>query len=210
MKVHEVLNIAIYQLQNNFMLSEEEKYIILNSPTEYFDKTFNCLIQSKNKYYSGIEKDGINPFHANTYCVFLYWMSRFFSENGQKNIADKIYYLNKMLNSVDLYHEIKLPNIWLCEHPLGTVIGRGIFGDKFFFMQRCGIGHNKGIYPLIGNNVRMFFDSKIIGNSHIGNNVVVAATTYIKDQNVPDNVIVFGQSPKLVFKPNTVEDTIWK
>lgn len=210
METEDILEVTICQLRNNFRLSDEENDFILNSSTEYFEKTINCLTQSKNKYYSNVEKEGLNPFHANTYCVFLYWMSRHFSEAGQKNIADKVYYLNKMLNSVDLYHEIKLPDIWLCEHPLGTVIGRGTFGDKFFFMQRCGIGHNKGIYPVIGNNVRMFFDSKIIGNSHIGNNVVVAATTYIKDQNVPDNVIVFGQSPNLIFKPNNVEDTIWK
>ena len=137
-------------------------------------------------------------------------MSRFFSEAGQKRLADKIYYLNKLLNSVDLYHEVNLPDIWLCEHPLGTVIGRGTFGVRFFFMQRCSIGHNHGIYPVLGNNVRMFFDSKIIGNSHIGNNVVISATSYIKDQDVPDDVIVFGQSPNLVFKPNTMEDTIWK
>ena len=56
----------------------------------------------------------------------------------------------------------------------------------------------------------MFFDSKIIGNSHVGNNVVISAMTYIKDQDVPSDVIVFGQSPNLIFKPNNLEDTIWK
>lgn len=209
MTCDEILKITINQLKNIFCLTQEEDNLIQDSEKIYFEETLKCLSNSKNKYYSNIEINGINPFHANSYCVFLYWMSHFFSESGNKQLADKIYYLNKMLNCVDLYHEIKLPEIWLCEHPLGSVIGRGTCGDKFFFMQRCSVGQNKGIYPIIGKNVTMFQNSTIIGNSHIGNNVVVAATTYIKDQDVPDNVIVFGQSPTLVFKPNTVKDTIW-
>ena len=211
MNADEILTVTIHQLENNFLLSDDEKSAIFTSPKDYFEQTVLCLSESRNKYYTNVKQGGgVNPFHANSYCVFLYWMSHWFSVHNQKTIADKIYYMNKMLNSVDLYHEVELPEIWLCEHPLGTVIGRGKFGNRFFFTQRCGIGHNKGIYPVIGNNVRMFFDSKIIGNSHIGDNVVVSATAYIKDQDVPDNVIVFGQSPNLIFKPNTVEDSVWK
>lgn len=41
----------------------------------------------------------------------------------------------------------------------------------------------------------------IIGNSHIGSNVTVGAGAIIKDQNVPDNVYVFGESPNLIIKP---------
>lgn len=205
-----ILNLTIQQLWNNFLLSKEEKDVILDFSKDYFERAKACLSQSKNKYYESVNNEGINPYHSNSYCVFLYWMSRCFSQNGYNNIADKIYYLNKMLNCIDLYHEIQMPDIWLCEHPLGTIIGRGTFGNRFFFMQRCGIGHNHGIYPIIGDNVKMFFDSKVIGNSHIGSNVIISAMTYIKDQDVPDNVIVFGQSPDLVFKPNNLEDTIWK
>lgn len=210
MKVDELLKVTINQLTNMFMLSDEEKSVILNYSKYYFDQTVECLVKSKNKYYVNVLEDGINPYHANSYCVFLYWMSRFFSENNRKDIADKIYYLNKQLNSVDLYHEVKLPDIWLCDHPLGSVIGRGTFGSKFFFLQGCSVGNNHGLYPSLGDNVRMFLNSTIIGNCKIGNNVVVAASTLIKDQDVPDNVIVFGHSPNLIFKPNTIEDTIWK
>ena len=43
MKADEIINITTQQLQNNFMLSDEEKSVVLNSPTEYFEKTVNCL-----------------------------------------------------------------------------------------------------------------------------------------------------------------------
>ncbi|TEB40985.1 transferase, partial [Flavobacterium circumlabens] len=32
-----------------------------------------------------------------------------------------------MLNSCDLFYEVNLPDIFFLDHPLGTVIGRGVF-----------------------------------------------------------------------------------
>lgn len=149
----------------------------------------------------------INPFHANTYSVFLYWMSRYLSVHGELETADKIYYLNKSLNCVELYHEVVLPSIWFCEHPLGSVMGRAKYGDYFFFYQGCTVGGNfqhdgSIVYPEIGSHVKMLSNSKILGKCHIGNHVVISANAYVKDCDVPDNVIVFGTSPDLVFKPN--------
>ena len=64
------------------------------------------------------------------------------------------------------------------------------------------VGNNNNVYPVLGKNVRMFSNSKIIGNSHIGNNVLVGANCFIKDCDIPDNVMVFGQSPNLIIKEN--------
>jgi len=46
----------------------------------------------------------------------------------------------------------------------------------------------------------MYSGSKIIGKSVIGNNVTIAANTYIKDAEIPNGAMVFGQSPNLVIK----------
>lgn len=48
----------------------------------------------------------------------------------------------------------------------------------------------------------MFSNSKVLGNSIIGHNVSLASNTYIKDTNIPDNTIVFGEYPNLIFKNN--------
>lgn len=69
------------------------------------------------------------------YCILLYWLSRELFQNGKLELADKVYYLNKMLNAVELFYEVKLPAIWSCEHPLGSVMGRADYGDYFFFYQ---------------------------------------------------------------------------
>jgi serine O-acetyltransferase len=40
----------------------------------------------------------------------------------------------------------------------------------------------------------------ILGNSKIGNNVILGAGTCIKDDDIPDDSIVFGSSPNLIIK----------
>jgi len=47
----------------------------------------------------------------------------------------------------------------------------------------------------------MLSNSKVLGNSHIGNYVILSADSYVKDTDIPDGSIVFGQSPQLVIKP---------
>ena len=136
-------------------------------------------------------------------CNYLYWLSHelYKRNNG---VADKVYYLNKMLNLVDLFYAIELPETWSCEHPLGSVLGRGVYGKQFFFYQGCTVGgnYNKGVleYPTIGEDVIMYSNSKIVGNSVIGDHVRIAANTYIKNEIIPDRSIVFGQSPNLIIK----------
>lgn len=171
--------------------------------------TQECLrafsLNSKEKQTDG--EYGIRPFYSTEYTVFLYWLSRELYLINDIEMATWIYYLNKSLHSVELFYEVKLPAIWYCEHPLGTVMGKAQYGDYFFFYQGCTVGgnfdHNGNLnYPVIGEHVKMLSNSKIIGKSHIGNNVIVSANSYIKDSEVPDNVIVFGSSPNLNFKPN--------
>lgn len=54
----------------------------------------------------------------------------------------------------------------------------------------------------------MCSNSKILGKSKIGDNVIVSANTYIKDEDIPDNSLVFGQSPNLVIKKKSIEEII--
>lgn len=89
----------------------------------------------------------------------------------------------------------------MLDHPVGSVLGRAKYGDYFEFSQNCTVGNNKGVYPTIGNHVRMKSGAKIVGDCNIGNNVILAANTYVKDTNIEDNSVVFGSSPNLIIKP---------
>jgi serine O-acetyltransferase len=119
---------------------------------------------------------------------------------GKTHLADKLYYLNKIMHACDIYHEVVLPENFFLEHPVGTVLGRAKYGNKFFAMQNCTVGGNKGKYPVIGENVKLYSGAKILGNSRIGNNVSISANTYVKDTDIPDNVTVFGSWPNLILK----------
>ncbi len=105
-----------------------------------------------------------------------------------------------MLNACDLFYEVELPDIFRLDHPVGTVMGRAKYSDYFLFSQNCTVGNNRGIYPQIGQHVWMCTNASIIGNCIIGNNVIIGANACVKDQNIPDNSIVFGQSPNLIIK----------
>lgn len=84
----------------------------------------------------GVKKTYFNPFHSCQYTIFLYYYARIIAMQTEgRLLADKLYYLNKMMNGVDLYHQIELPAVWGCEHPMGSIMGRATFGEYFFFIK---------------------------------------------------------------------------
>ena len=191
-----------HQIHNLFLLEPIEEEVLTNLLPEALHKTEKCFSQSTNKYY---KKDGevfFSIYHSGQYCIFLYFLARqvFLENTEHRSLADKIYYLNKALNGLDLYYEIEMPDVFHLDHPLGSVMGRANYGSNFTFAQLCTVGNNKGIFPKIGKNVQMLSGSKILGNCIIGDDVIISANTYIKDTNIPANSLVFGDSPNLVIK----------
>lgn len=158
-----------------------------------------------NKYiYKGGQEPIFSPNHSVQYSVFLYLLSNSLY-NSQLGGADEVYYLNKIMHSVDLFYAIEFPHSFYAEHPLGSVMGRAKYGERFFFYQGCTVGgniDNEGVlsYPIIGENVCMLSNSSIIGRSVIGKNVIVSAGSRIVNEIIPDNSFVFGQSPNIVIK----------
>jgi serine O-acetyltransferase len=202
----ERLEELIFKQLEFFLITTDEVELIGNTiggTLEDLERSFN---HCSNKYYRKNDEAFFNPLHSAQYCIFLYKLSRsVFEKTGETAAADKIYCLNKMLNSCDLFYGTKLPNIFFTDHPLGAVLGKADYGERFSFRQGCTVGNNKGKYPRIGSDVKMWSNSKILGDCEIGNNVIVSSGSYIKDQNVPSNSIVFGASPNLVFKSNSSE-----
>lgn len=68
------------------------------------------------------------------------------------------------------------------------------------FYQGCTVGGDHNTYPVIGHHVRLFANSTVLGESHIGNNVWIGAGALVKNTDIPDNSLVFGQSPNLIIK----------
>ena len=143
----------LMQLKSHFFITEEEKSII--------EKRFDYAIaaceenfsHSANKYYytevGGAKMCRFNPYHSVQYMTYLYYLSHDIFKNADAGqICDKIYYLNKIFHSVDLFYAIDLPAHFGAEHPLGAVMGRADYSNGFFFYQGCTVG---GTYDKAGN-----------------------------------------------------------
>lgn len=207
----EILAQLLLQLKSHFFITEDEKSII----EERFDSVIAVCEEnfshSANKYYltevGGAKMYRFTPYHSVQYMTFLYYLSHdIYKNTNAGQLCDKIYYLNKILHSVDLFYAIDLPAHFGAEHPLGAVMGRAKYSNGFFFYQGCTVGGTKDnegnlYYPEIGENVHMYSNSSILGNCHIGDNVSIGAGCIVKNQDVPSDSTVFGESPNLIIKP---------
>lgn len=199
--VRDITRLVEKQLDHLFLYDKQKEGILLASAvSKALKKTAVNFSECRNKYY---RKDGevyFNPFHSGQYTVFLYYLSRVVREYEAFSLADRIYYLNKALNAVDLYYEIELPDLFFLDHPVGTLLGRADYGDYFVFSQHITVGNNHDIYPVFDERVSLLAGAVVIGNSRIGRNTIVSAESFIKDEEIPPNSVVFGQSPHLVIK----------
>lgn len=188
-----------------------DKY--MNNTIQRMDKCMEYSMQKPIRNGQAV----FSVFHTSLYAIFLYQLSKvMLGIDGHDQKAEKIYCLNKVLHSVDWFYEIELPMIFGVEHPVGSVMGRAKYNDGFFFCQGCTVGGNNNHYPILGKNVRMCSDSKILGKSIIGNDIIISANTYIIDETIPDCSIVFGSGRNLtiVRKPCSVIraklDDVWE
>ena len=110
------------------------------------------------------------------------------------------------MNSIDLYYDIDLPSIFHLQHPMGTILGRAKYGQFLSVAQGVTVGKNKMKTAKFGDFVTLYPQSMVIGNSIIGNNVIISAGTIVKDAIIPDNSIVFGISPNLIIKEKSKKD----
>jgi serine O-acetyltransferase len=183
-------------------LVEEKELLDLIIATE--ERAFNCFCNIRKKYFN---EDGIvifNHLHADQYAMYLYMLSRkAYEMNLREDIATKLYYLNKALHSVDLYYTLKLPDVFLFVHPLGSILGRAEYSDHFIMYQGCTVGClNDGIFPTFKGKAVLYAHSQILGNCTIGDNVCIASGVTVVNTDVPDNTVVFGSYPKYKFAEN--------
>lgn len=185
-----------------------DEQIIDNALPNAFKKVEKTFCPLPDKRFCDGNNVLFSPYMSVQWMIFLYWLSHvIYYTGGYAKEADQVYYLNKIMHSIDWFYAIDLPEHFLCEHPLGSVLGRAAYGDYLFVYQGTTVGGNRSkgqlYYPIIGNNVILFANATILGNAHIGNNVVVSSGTYIMNEDIPDNCIVFGKSPNLIIKKKT-------
>lgn len=174
------------------------------------ERVSNCFKVTRNNYYRNEKGALFSPYHSGQYSIFLYYLANtVFHVGGDNKLAAKLYYLNKIMHSVDWYYEIELPKYFGVEHPVGSVLGKAKYSNGFYFYQGCTVGGNKGLkpkYPQLGENVILYSNVTIIGDAIIGDNVVISTGTTIVNENIPDCCFVFGRSPNLIIKEKKPSD----
>lgn len=195
----EALEITNYQI-NQFWPSDEKQLENLNKCLEELSDIFKIYYSNVVSKYNKTNR--FDYLYTIDYTLLLFWASKLLYKHGDIKNANKLYYLNKIMHSIDWYYAIDLPILFSCEHPLGSVLGRAEYSNKLFIYQGVTIGGSgrKGslCYPKLGENIVVYSNSSILGSTQIGNNVIIGANVKLIDENIPGNAIVFMQGNELV------------
>ncbi len=136
-------------------------------------------------------------------CQYCAW-SRFFS--------NKMLRLTNFMYHCDIPAGVKIGKGLYIGHPYGITINKdAVVGDNCNIHQGVTIGQeNRGKRkgaPVIGNDVWIGINATIVGNIHIGDDVLIAPNTYL-NRDVPSHSIVFGNPCIIKSKENATAEYI--
>ena len=156
-----------------------------------------CFSHIHLKYYRndhGVVFDHLNSDH---FASFLYFLGNtIWSETQDTEVPTRLFYLNKIMHGIDLFYSVKMPDIFLLVHPLGSVLGNASYGDYLAVYQNVTVGADEaGIYPNFGIGTVLYAKSTIIGECKLGNDVIFGANSFILNADVPAGTLVVGQHP---------------
>lgn len=175
------------------------------------DRTQRCFSRINNKYFSDNGEVIFNHLHADQYAMFLYFScNTLYRSKADLKLCTKICQLNKCLHGIDAFYEVELPDIFLFVHPLGTVLGRGTYADYFMVYQRCGIGSNHDVYPVMKEYVTLRPGSSILGKCLVQENCTIAAESLLLDKDLEKNSVYIGNPRDYIIKLNPEPLSIWK
>jgi serine O-acetyltransferase len=155
------------------------------------------------KYWNDWNSHLPNEYNSDHMTLFLYLLSRAEAQVGRFESADRISYLNKIRNGVDVWHTVSLPTRTVFVHSIGTVLGRAKYGTSLICYQNVTVGGSKGHYPEFQGSCLLYSNVSVLGNSNIGTNVIIGAGTLLVDKDIPDSSTVFGRGNELVIRPNS-------
>lgn len=178
-----------------------------------FAKVYSSVIEQhghiNNSYYSDENGGKLMLNYLDHYAILCFRFANELYKQGFSQIADSVYYSMRVRCSVDLYYTSNIGECFMPVHALGAVMdSHATYGKYFKIYNACHIGPfsivgkepKDWIHPKFGDFVTMLAHSKVYGNSIIGNNVIISAGTTIINEEIPDNCIVSGVSPNLIFQ----------
>jgi serine O-acetyltransferase len=180
------------------------------------DRTEYCFNKVKSKYFWDGYDVTFNHLNADQYAMFLYILSNtLYRNNSDRNLCTKIFQLNRYLHSIDVFFEVKLPDIFLFVHTIGTVLGRAVYSDYLIVYQHCNVGgstnaDNQLVYPTIKKYVTMHPGTSILGDCTVGENCTLAAGSLLLNQKLERDNLYIGNPRNYIVKKREVHHYAWK
>ena len=170
-----------------------------------------CFARIANKYFCDGGEAVFSHLHGDQYAMFLYLAANSLWRAGRPpGLCAKLFLLNKALHGLDAFYEVELPAVFLFVHPLGTVLGRGSYGDYFCVYQRCGIGSNHDVYPTLGQGVTLRPGASVLGRCQVGDDCTIAAESLLLDRDLPAGSLYIGNPRDCSERPGAVRPAIWR
>jgi serine O-acetyltransferase len=168
---------------------------------EAAERARHCFAHIRHPAFGDEESVCFDHLHGDQYAMFVYYASNSAYLAGDEVLAKKLFLLNKALAGFFCMYDTVLPPVMFLNHPLGTVIGRGTYGNYLLVTQNVTFGVDRGEAPVIGEGVIVYGGALIAGASRIGDRTAIAAKATILNQNVPAESVVAGTSPDLIVRP---------
>jgi serine O-acetyltransferase len=164
----------------------------------------HCFAAINHCAYGSTETPTFDHLHADQYTTFLYYASRVAAlELRQPALATKLFLLNRAMHAFVCTYEVELPPIIYLNHVVGTVLGRGTYGNYLVVTQNVTVGHDRDLAPVIGERVTIYGGAMLVGDTCIADDVAIAPNSTLRNCSVPPSSIVAGCSPDLTIKPRS-------
>jgi serine O-acetyltransferase len=171
-----------------------------------------CFAGIHRKYYTVGDEVSFDHLNGDHLATFLYLLANsVHTRGGDPAVATKLFMVNKAMHGLDLFYSVRMPEVFMLVHPVGTVIGNAEYQDELVVYQNCTIGSQDGVYPRFGKGVVLYSRTSILGGTVVGDDVVFAANSFVIDAQIPANSIVVGQYPghRILPNPRSVHERIF-
>jgi serine O-acetyltransferase len=147
-------------------------------------------------------KDGFHYLHSNQNAVFLYFLANTIWKNrADVATCDRLYYLNKVLNGLECFYAIALPDIFCICHSPGIVLAQASYGNYLVLYQNSTVGRvHADQRPILEEGVVLYPNTAVIGKCHLRAGTLVAQGQSIIDGETPGKCVVFNNAGTLIFK----------
>lgn len=187
------LNSYLNKLINNYLPIEHQQIIDRKITDIAIQRTENCFSNIHRKYYNENGIVNFNHLNSDHMVNFLWFLSNSLSSLGRIELAEQVSYLNKIMHGIDAWHNINLPDIFLVVHPVGTILGNAKYNNFLVVYQNVTVGADlENGYPKFDGPSILYSKSSVIGDSVVGENVILGANALAVNQKIKKNSVYIG------------------